>query len=175
MKNRTKIVLLLLLFCITSSLSFASFVLGNPEKKIEKLDKDIVKAYNSNPKKTERIYNDCLELIECCSSSNIENGKEWVAKARRVITLACANEASEDIDKGNYKSAYSWVNRGLEKGAGEGSEAGYDIEGLHNYLKITKEKLEDHFNEYGIPYQKPGYSYTGARSKQLNNRLFNKR
>ena len=151
------------------------FYTGNAENKIEQLDKAIVKAYNAEPKRTAQIYHDCMELIECCSSSNVDNGDEWIAKARRVITMASVNEVSIAIDQRRYKDAYIWVIKGIENGSSNGTEGDYNIEKLYEQLKDEKVKLEDHFEEYNISYNKMNYSYTTSRNKHLNNKLFNKR
>jgi hypothetical protein len=179
MRDKSKKKLVISFVCIFvlffSILSIAGFYTGNAEKRVKKLDKAIVKAYNAEPKKTEKIYHYCMELIECCSSSNVNDGDEWISKARKVITLACANEVATAVEQRRYKEAYGWVTKGLENGAGKGVENGYDIEKMYAYLKETKRNLEDHFEEYNIQYKKTGYSYTTSRNKHLSNKLFNKR
>ena len=109
--------------------------------KLKTLDNKIVEAFNASPKQTANVYLYSLEMINQAQKSS-DKTEAWNLKARKLITLACYNEASAALTDGNLKYALIWCERGSTRGAKRGRVSDYNISWFYDNLLTLKENIE---------------------------------
>ena len=107
------------------------------------LDKNIVKAYNSNPKNTAEVYANSMLILEKSSKEEDSNGAAWQLKARKLVTISCFYECTQAIDKKLYRQAYVWAKRGEENGTTFGKIGEVPVKNLYDYLTFASKELKE--------------------------------
>ncbi|MHB9139877.1 MAG: hypothetical protein ACYC4Q_10800 [Victivallaceae bacterium] len=107
------------------------------------LDKNIVKAYNSNPRNTAEVYANSIIILEKASKEENTNGTAWQLKARKLITVSCFYECTQAIDKKLYKQAYIWAKRGEKNGTTFGKIGDVPVKNLYDYLTFASKELQE--------------------------------
>ena len=107
------------------------------------LDKDIVKAYNSNPRNTAEVYVNSMLILEKSSKEEDINGAAWQLKARKLVTISCFYECTQAIDKKLYRQAYVWAKRGEENGTTFGKIGEVPVKNLYDYLTFASKELKE--------------------------------
>jgi len=106
-------------------------------------DKNIVKAYNSNPRNTAEVYANSMLILEKASKEENTNGTAWQLKARKLITVSCFYECTQAIDKKLYKQAYIWAKRGEKNGTAFGKVGEVPVKNLYDYLTFATKELQE--------------------------------
>jgi len=112
-------------------------------KNYSDLDKNIVKAYNSNPRNTAEVYANSMLILEKASKEENTNGTAWQLKARKLITVSCFYECTQAIDKKLYKQAYIWAKRGEKNGTAFGKVGEVPVKNLYDYLTFATKELQE--------------------------------
>ncbi|MCX6983254.1 MAG: hypothetical protein NT118_00695 [Lentisphaerae bacterium] len=107
------------------------------------LDKNIVKAYNSNPRNTAEVYANSMLILEKSSKEEDSNGAAWQLKARKLVTISCFYECTQAIDKKLYRQAYVWAKRGEENGTTFGKIGEVPVKNLYDYLTFASKELKE--------------------------------
>lgn len=118
----------------------------------EQLDKTIVDAFNSSPKKTKEVYTYSMELLSRSKKKSSTNSQEWSAKAEKLITLSCYNEAKKAYSQKDFKNARMWCDRGLSAGATNGKISDYNVKDFYTLTKDLKTKIETELKSKDITY-----------------------
>ena len=121
-------------------LSIISFATNDCQTKLQALDSKIVEAFNASPKQTAQVYLYAGEIIK--DSRSCRDADAWDLKARKLITLACYNEASVAITDGDLDQALIWCQRGIKNGAKRGSIGDYNISWFYDNLESLKKTIE---------------------------------
>ncbi len=93
----------------------------------EALDDRIVQAYNAEPKRTAEVYALCLEMADLAASKKGGRSDAWLEKSKKLLTLACLNEAMAAQRRRDFKQVYVWCGRGTANGASSGEIGGMDL------------------------------------------------
>ncbi|MFA6569330.1 MAG: hypothetical protein WCS96_14055 [Victivallales bacterium] len=123
----------------------ASFSHGGESDSISYLDLDrnIVKAYNNNPRNTAEVYTNSMLILEKSSKEEDSNGAAWQLKARKLITISCYYECTQAIDKKLYRQAYVWAKRGEKNGTTFGKIGEVPVKNLYDYLTFASNELKE--------------------------------
>ncbi len=138
--------------------SVISFAGEDCQTTLNSMDNKIVEAFNASPKQTAQVYLYALDILKNTGRSSCEDANAWNLKARKLITLACYNEACIAITDGNFEQALVWCQRGLSKGAKRGSMTDYNIGWFYDNLGSLKEIIENKLygKEGALKYQQTG-------------------
>jgi len=112
-------------------------------KSYSDLDKNIVKAYNSNPRNTAEVYANSMLILGKASKEENTNGAAWQLKARKLITVSCFYECTQAIDKKLYRQAYVWAKRGEKNGTTFGKVGEVPVKNLYDYLTFAIKELQE--------------------------------
>jgi hypothetical protein len=129
------------IFAIAASASLHSG--ESDSKSYLDLDKNIVKAYNGNPRNTVEVYVNSMLILEKASKEENTNGAAWQLKARKLITVSCFYECTQSIDKKLYRQAYVWAKRGEKNGTAFGKIGEVPVKNLYDYLTFATKELQE--------------------------------
>ncbi|OGV34213.1 MAG: hypothetical protein A2020_04310 [Lentisphaerae bacterium GWF2_45_14] len=107
----------------------------------EKLDKKIVDAYNSEPKRMQDVYVYAMQILERTRLDNSDDSSQWEDKAQKLVTVAAYGETDRAIDNKDYREAYVWAMRGITNGASRGEIDGVTMKQVYDALKDLADKL----------------------------------
>lgn len=138
------------------------------EDGFEDLDKQIVNAYNSNPKRSADVFIAAMEMIELSHRKGGHCAKEWREKAEKIVTLACFYETTQAVQNNDYLNAYIWAKRGLAYGASNGAVSGVSLKDVHDFLVSATMELKDHEAIKGANYGKTMLAVADYRKVQGN-------
>lgn len=127
----------------TVLVSFSLYSGDADSKSYGDLDKNIVKAYNSNPRNTAEVYANSIIILEKASKEENTAGTAWQLKARKLITVSCFYECTQAIDKKLYKQAYIWAKRGEKNGTTFGKVGDVPVKNLYDYLTFASKELQE--------------------------------
>lgn len=105
------------------------------------LDKKIVAAYNSDPKRSQDIYIYAMQILEKTHLDSSSKGRNWATKAQKLITIACYLETDRAIDNNNNHEAYLWAMRGVAHGAARGTLDSIAIKSVYDFLNDVVKQL----------------------------------
>ena len=105
------------------------------------LDKKIVAAYNSSPKRTQDVYRYAMQILEKTNLDRSRKGRDWEDKSQKLITVVCYLEADRAIDNKNHQEVYLWAMRGTTNGAARGELDGISIKHVYDLLNDLVRKL----------------------------------
>ncbi len=129
------------IFALLASVSLYSG--ESDSKSYSDLDKNIVKAYNSNPRNTMEVYANSMLILGKASKEENTNGAAWQLKARKLITVSCFYECTQAIDKKLYRQAYVWAKRGEKNGTTFGKVGEVPVKNLYDYLTFAIKELQE--------------------------------
>ena len=112
-------------------------------KSYSDLDRNIVKAYNNNPRNTTEVYVNSMLILEKSAKEENPNGKAWQLKAKKLITVSCFYECTQAIDKKLYKQAYIWAKRGEKNGTTIGKVGEVPVKNRYDYLTFATKELQE--------------------------------
>ncbi len=130
----------ILVLLVSTSFSYGD---ESDSKSYLELDKNIVKAYNSNPRNTAEVYSNSMLILEKSSKEEDSNGAAWQLKARKLVTISCFYECTQAIDKKLYRQAYVWAKRGEKNGATFGKIGEVPVKNLYDYLTFASKELKE--------------------------------
>lgn len=117
------------------------------------LDRQIVEAYNSVPKKTQNMYRYAMRMLDRARLSHSDDADDWKDKAEKVISVTCFIEVDRALNNSDNTEAYLWAMRGIANGARNGELGGVRMKKLYSYFKDLTARLQ---NEPGIKDMKYG-------------------
>lgn len=119
------------------------FSSGESAKTYSDLDRDIIKAYNSNPRNTAEVYFNSMSILDKASKEDNSTGVAWQLKARKLVTVSCYYECTQAIDKKLYRQAYIWAKRGEKNGTTTGKVGEVPVRNLYDYLSFAGKELQE--------------------------------
>ncbi len=122
------------------------------KSELEALDDRIVKAYNSEPKRTAEVYALCLDMIDLANSKGGESSSAWIEKSRKLLTLACLNEAVEAQRRADWRQVYIWCARASVNGTSKGEMGGLDLAKVASFLSNLQANAKKAMDENGESY-----------------------
>jgi len=123
-------------------LNVSFIVSGNDKADYQTLDQNIVKAYNSNPRNSLKVYENSMLIFKKSEKDNTTTGKAWKLKAEKLITVSCFYECTQAIDKKFYRQAYIWAKRGVKRGTTFGKIGDTSLKSLYKYLDYSSLELQ---------------------------------
>jgi hypothetical protein len=127
---------------------------NSPGKRYRKYDERMVKAYNSNPKRTMEVYVNAMRIVELAQLDNSSSSDSWNTKARKLITIACYYEANKALDHNDAEEVYVWSLRGIQNGDAKGELSGISLKELNKYLMELKNASWKIINNQKLKYGK---------------------
>jgi hypothetical protein len=124
------------------------------EQSYDDLDKQIVEAFNANPKRTADAFIACMEMIERSHRQGGRDAKAWRDKAEKIIPVACFYETTQAIQNNDYLNAYIWAKRGLAYGNKSGEIGGVNLKDINDFLVSAAMELKDSAAVKGVNYGK---------------------
>lgn len=107
------------------------------------LDRNIIRAYNHNPRNTLEVYLNSMLILEKVANDKSSTAVPWELKARKLITLSCYYECTRAIDRKLYRQAYIWAKRGEKSGTVIGKIGTVPVKNLYEYLSFAGKELKD--------------------------------
>ena len=123
-------------------LNISFIICGNNNIDYQTLDQNIVKAYNSSPRNSLKVYKNSMLILEKSEKDNSTTGKAWKLKAEKLITVSCFYECTQAIDKKLYRQAYIWAKRGVKRGTTFGKIGNTSLKSLYKYLDYSSSELQ---------------------------------
>ena len=118
----------------------------------ESIDDKIVQAYNAEPKRTAEVYALCLELFDLGNGKKDSRTEAWIDKARKLLSIACLNEALEAQKTGDFKQVYIWCARASANGASKGEMGGLDLAEVSSLLSNLQADAKRAMDDSGESY-----------------------
>lgn len=107
------------------------------------LDRNIIHAYNRNPRNTADVYLNSMKILEKVANDKSSTATPWELKARKLITLSCYYECTQAIDRKLYRLAYIWARRGEKRGTTIGKIGNVPVKNLYEYLSFAGRELQE--------------------------------
>ena len=137
--NTIKIIIIAILFLNITLLTYSNDI---NKTNYQTLDSNIVKAYNSTPRNTLKVYENSILILNKSEKDTTTSGKAWKLKAEKLITVSCFYECTKSIDNKLYRQAYIWAMRGVKRGTTFGKIGDTSLKNLYKYLKYTGSELQ---------------------------------
>ena len=138
--NQLKFMAGTLILLLSSSFSYCG---ESDSKSYQDLDRNILKAYNSDPRNTAEVYAGSMLILEKSSKEEDSNGAAWQLKAQKLITISCYCECTQAIDKKLYRQAFVWAKRGEKNGTAIGKIGEVPVKNLYDYLSFASKGLKE--------------------------------
>lgn len=121
-------------------------VLATPQtfaESYETLDKKVVEAYNSDPKRTHDMYINAMKILDRSRLDSSRDADAWEDKAQKIISVVCFIEVDKALNDDDYTEAYIWAQRGIENGARNGELGGVRMKELYTFFRDTSDELRN--------------------------------
>jgi hypothetical protein len=112
-------------------------------KTLTELDRDILKAYNNNPRNTADVYANSILILTKTGKEESPANAAWQLKAKKLVTVACYYECTQAIDRKLYRQAFIWAKRGEKNGTASGKIGDVPVKNLYDYLSFASKELQE--------------------------------
>ncbi len=136
------------------------------------IDKKIVEAYNSDPKRMNDVYRYSMEIVEKTRLDSSREADAWQEKAQKLITVACCSEVDKSLRHKKYSDAYVWALRGVTNGESRGEIGNLSIKQVYDFMKDVVEELKNRPEIQNMAYGSLQLKVRDYRSVPKTNKVF---
>ncbi len=159
--------------CVFTLTAILTFVGGElMAESYASLDKKIVSAYNSDPKRMNDVYRYAMEIVEKTRLDSSKEADAWQDKAQRLVTIACCSEVDKALQNKKYSDAYIWALRGVTNGESRGEIGSLSIKQIYDFLKDVVNQLKTRPEIQNMSYGSQQLQVRDYRSVPKTNKAF---